>query len=312
MLVTHTGESVSVDCPAKLNLTLAVNPPRQDGYHPIASVMAAIDFSDRLSITPIHRGPSRFDRAWAPDAPRKSQIDWPIEKDLVFKAHRLVEQEAGSVLPVDCNLTKSIPVGAGLGGGSSNAAGMLLGMSAAYELALTKDRLLAMAKMLGADVSFALMAMLGQPAALVTGIGQRVEPIVLAPSEAVLVMPEGACPTGAVYSTFDAELAKNPTSARTPEALASLAKQWQRHKGTLPPPMNDLQNAAELVCPPVSGAFATLDALKLETHLTGSGSAIFCLTSHREQAIKLTERIQQAGLKAITTRLLDHSEMGDC
>ena len=137
-------------CPAKVNLVLAVGRPRaQDGYHPICSWMTPVSLHDELLIAPTD-GPTRFAVQWADDAPQTSPIDWLMEKDLAFRAHAMLEHATGRQLPVNVTIRKRIPVGAGLGGGSSDAAGMLLALNSLFSLGQTVEQLAAIAVKLGA------------------------------------------------------------------------------------------------------------------------------------------------------------------
>jgi len=96
------NRTITIRCPAKVNLALSVGAPTTDGYHPIASWMVAIDLFDELTVEAID-GPSRFEIGWADDAPQPSEIDWPIESDLIHKAHRMVERRVGGPLGIgDC------------------------------------------------------------------------------------------------------------------------------------------------------------------------------------------------------------------
>lgn len=296
-----------IHCPAKLNLTLAVGPPRPDGLHPIASVMVATDFADALYVNPIGDGPSRFAREWdlarfdLEDMARGAMIqpiDWPIEKDLIYQAHALLEKEAGHSLPIECGLDKRIPSGAGLGGGSSDAAGMLIALREVFDLAVSDDRLIELARQLGADVAFLVHALLGRPAAVVSGIGEIVEPLAMLPAfDAVLVFPDGTCPTGEVYSAFDAVQG----AGRSTRELDALLEAW-RTGDVFPTPMNDLLDAAVGVCPGIGTAVDSLAALGHTAHLTGSGSALFVLAEDPAQAERIAGDAREAGLVACPTR----------
>jgi len=295
----------SIDCPAKLNLTLAVGMPRPDGYHPIASVMVAVDFCDLLTVKPIERGPSGYAREWASDryglgdADTPSQpIDWPIERDLIYKAHRLIEQEAGRALPIACKLHKRIPAGAGLGGGSSDAAGMLVVLRDVFELSIADDRLIELGGSLGADVGFAAHALLGRRAAVVTGIGELVTPLLRLPAfDAVLIFMPTPCPTAEVYAAFDAD----PHSARDAHALQAMADQWRDLDG-LPEPMNDLTAAARTVTPQLAGTMDTLHESGHAAQLTGSGSTLFVLADSPRHAQQIASETSRAGLPSLATR----------
>lgn len=298
MPTDQAGRCVSITCPAKLNLTLAVGGPRADGLHPIASVMATVGFGDDLTLTPSRDETSRFTRTWHRDAPRPTPIDWPIESDLIYRAHAMLEQAVGRPLPVEVSLTKRIPAGAGLGGGSSNAAAMLIGLSRLFDLGIDERDLLDYARQLGADVVFLVRAILGRPAALVSGIGDIIEPIDSLPAfDALLIFPAGACPTGQVYAAFDTS-----GDAPRPEGeLVELAERWRGATG-FPTPMNDLAQAAVKICPAIGHAMQTLAALGVQAHLTGSGSALFAMFENQQQALAIAETLNKSGLTACPTR----------
>lgn len=299
-----TGEQppIEIHCPAKLNLTLAVGTPRADGLHPIASVMVALAFGDSLSLArpTMPTSQSTIRRRFANDAPKSQAIDWPIERDLMFRAHALMQDEVGEALPIDCRLTKRIPVGAGLGGGSSNAAGMLVGLRKHFGLAVSDARLVELGQTLGADVGFLVHAHLGCRAALVTGIGEVITPLPTSAKRGiVLIFPEGTCPTAKVYGAFD-------EGHGTPTPIARLAEYGQQWEAAdqLPKPMNDLADAAAEVCPEIENAKESLLKLNYKSDLTGSGSALFVLSENACEARQIAEQTRKAGLAAIATRFL--------
>ena len=115
--------AIAVQAPAKLNLALSVGPPDQRGMHPICTWMVTISLCDDLLVTRLDEGRlSRYAILWHPDALRPLEIDWPVPRDLAVRAHLALEQHVGRPLPVQLKLDKRIPVGGGLGGGSSDAA----------------------------------------------------------------------------------------------------------------------------------------------------------------------------------------------
>ncbi|MFN3165897.1 MAG: 4-(cytidine 5'-diphospho)-2-C-methyl-D-erythritol kinase [Phycisphaeraceae bacterium] len=297
MPIRFQDDTLVIDCPAKLNLTLAVAPPRGDGLHPIASLMVALGFGDTLTLRPLAAGPSRFTRRFAEDAPKPQPIDWPVERDLAYRAHALVEEEVGDALPVQCVIDKRIPAGAGLGGGSSNAAAMIVGLYTLFDLPIDDDdRILDIAQKLGADVCFLVEALLGQPAALVTGVGEVIEPIDIAERfDLVLVFPDGVCPTAEVYAAFDAGLPAGATAD-----LDACVAGWAEAE-SMPAAHNDLQRAAESVCPAIAKARGTLEAMGLSPRLTGSGSALFVLADDAEGARLIADHARAAGLAAAAT-----------
>lgn len=293
-----SSNACRIHCPAKLNLTLAVGALRANGMHPIASVMVAVDFSDTLLLWRIDDGPSVFKRGWGDDAPRPHAIDWPIESDLMYRAHALLEDEFGQSLPVTCELMKRIPAGAGLGGGSSNAAGMLVGLREIFALDIEDVRLAEFGMRLGADVAFAVHVLLGRSAALVTGVGEVVEPLGCLPGfDAVLVLPDGGCATGEVYAAFDSQA----VAPRSPHSLAEIAGGW-RAGIDLPDPINDLFDAACSVSPAVRDVTDRLRGMGYAARLTGSGAALYVIANDSRDAQAMAHRLNQAGLIAVPTR----------
>lgn len=303
---------MTVDCPAKLNLALAVAPPDpQDPQrlHPIASWMVALSFTDRITVERLadkagDTNRSTFDLAYAQDGPSPGEIDWPIAEDLVFRAHALVEQHVGRPLPVRVALEKRIPTGAGLGGGSSDAAGMIVALDRLFDLSLGEADRHALASGLGSDVHFALAALSGTTSAIVSGSGDRVEPALRSnawPIDLVLVLPGFGCPTGPVYAAFDRLVA--PAGAIDPEALQRLAHDFSPSSDDL---FNDLAAAAAQVQPRLRGLIDRLQqGVFRPVHVTGSGAACFIVASSSQDAAALATQVTaDLGVAAIATRTL--------
>lgn len=269
---------------AKLNLALAVGPPQPPrGYHPIASLMVAIDLADALELRRLPPGaPSTHHLAWDPAAPRPSPIDWPIEKDLAVRAHRLLEDRLGRPLPTSLVLRKSVPVGGGLGGGSADAAAMLRGLVALHHLEIPPADLARWSAALGSDVAFFLddARPPGEPprAAVVSGFGDAVRRVPGAGAgwPAILLLPPFGTPTGPVYAAYDA--APRPLRGAEIDALAADAADpgadpAQVSRGLF----NDLAAPASAVQPPLGQLLAAFAASPTPVHLTGSGSTLFAL-----------------------------------
>jgi 4-diphosphocytidyl-2-C-methyl-D-erythritol kinase len=165
------SKSLTVLAPAKLNLALSVGPPNGDGMHPICSWMVTVSLFDELLLTRLEDDRfSRYAILWHPEAKRRSDIDWPITKDLAVRAHLALESHLDRKLPVQLKLDKRIPVGGGLGGGSSNAAAMLRGLNTLFDLGLAADELAAIGATLGSDVPFLVHG----GSAVVEGLGDRI------------------------------------------------------------------------------------------------------------------------------------------
>ncbi len=303
---------LSLTAPAKVNLALSVGAPDADtGYHPIASWMVALDFGDDVVIerlTPERTNPEdagavreadRFAVTIAPDTPVVQPVDWPIERDLAWRALAAVERHVGGRLAVRVRVIKRVPAGAGLGGGSADAAAVLVGLNELFELGLSDADLTGLARSLGSDVVFAVAALRGAASAFVGGFGERVEPTSLpAPLHLVLVFPPASCPTAAVYRAFD--------EAAAPDAVADEL----RVRALMDAPLdrealfNDLAGPAMRAAPEVREAFERVRRVTdAPVHVTGSGSTLFVPVNTAGAAEGLAAVVRRAtGLPALATR----------
>lgn len=286
---------LTVPSPGKLNLALAVGPRREDGLHPICSWMISINLADDVTLTRLPEDRlSRYAILWHEEARRRSDIDWSIRKDLAVRAHLALEQHLGRRLPVQMKLEKRIPVGGGLGGGSSNAAAMLRAVNRLFELGLSDAELASIGVTIGADVPF----MLTGGSAIVEGAGERIEAHADVPElHAVLVLPEDACPTGAVYGAFD-ELACASTEGRRVRDLRAGGV----HASTLSAQLfNDLTPAAMHIAPALREHVRHVrEIAERPAHLTGSGSTLFILCDDALHAEALSSTIEErTGLAAV-------------
>lgn len=276
---------ITTTCPAKLNLLLAVDPPREDGMHPIASWMVTIDLVDDLEVVRLEADRfSRYAVLWHDDAHRRSDIDWSITSDLAVRAHLALEEHVGRTLPVQMKLEKRIPVGGGLGGGSSNAAAMLRAVNELHELALDDATLESIGATLGSDVPFLVRG----GSAVVGGIGEHMTRHDAVPMfHAVLVFPDFACPTGAVYSAFDEDL---PATSRVSEVRSVDGLH-------VPAPdalFNDLAAPAMRVAPELARRHEQVAAIaEGPVHVSGSGSTLFVPCSDALHAGHLAAALQE-------------------
>ena len=291
---------ILVRSPAKLNLALSVGAPGADRMHPIASWMVTTDFADDLHLRRLDEGrDSLYAVVWAPDAPRTTLIDWPIEKDLAVRAHLALERHVGRRLPLRMKLEKRIPVGGGLGGGSSNAAAMLRGANDLFDLGIAEGELAEIARSLGSDVPFLVRG----GSAIVEGLGERLEHHDRLPDvHAVLAFPAASCPTGPVYGKFDAmrpDAALQAARVRALAAAGSLA-----HDA----PFNDLAQPAIAVTPVLEDEIAEVEAATgRAVHVSGSGSTLFVVCNGRLEADLLAEQVRtRAGLPAVAVSVRGH------
>ena len=186
-------QKISIKAPAKVNLHLAVKDKRADGFHNLESIFLAVDFADTLEFEPIE-GKNALELIVEGLEELGVQESLPTEKNIVFKALSLFREKTGFTQGFRVKLKKRIPLGGGLGGGSSDAASTLLALNrffAAHDVlaaqnVLAKGTLLEMAEKLGSDVPFFVHE---TPAAIVTGRGEKIEPITLENCFLVLVNP---------------------------------------------------------------------------------------------------------------------------
>ncbi len=272
--------------PAKLNLALSVGAPNVQRMHPIASWMVTVSLHDELFLEELQADSlSLYAIIWHKDARRKSDIDWSITKDLAVRAHLAVEAHVGRKLPIKMRLEKRIPVGGGLGGGSSNAAAMLRALNELFNLKLSREILRDIAARLGSDVPF----LIDGGSAIVTGLGEQLEPAPLPDKlHALLIFPDAACPTGAVYQTLDQ--LRPHGAVETDRVRALSAMQIIEHDA----PFNDLAHPACEVAPKLRGELEELAELtQRAAHVSGSGSTLFVLVDSALEAEILAAAIEK-------------------
>jgi 4-diphosphocytidyl-2-C-methyl-D-erythritol kinase len=243
-----------VPAPAKLNLFLHITGRRPDGYHLLQSVFMLIDWCDTLHFELRQGGQvSREDCG----------ISLPPD-DLVVRAARALQQVSGCTHGAHIRLEKRIPVQAGMGGGSSDAASCLLALNRLWNLRLPLAALEKIGLALGSDVPFFLRGR----HAWVEGIGEQIRPVEIPAASFVVVKPPEGLDTSLIFR--DAALKRDSA----PAIISGFAA---NHKGLFPFGFghNDLQPVAQRLCPAVTQALRWLDDQGLQARMTGSGSAVF-------------------------------------
>jgi 4-diphosphocytidyl-2-C-methyl-D-erythritol kinase len=243
--------------PAKLNLFLHITGRRADGYHLLQSVFVLLDWADTLHIERRDDGLLRR-HDLGPALPAD---------DLSLRAARALQQASGSSFGADISVLKSVPWGAGMGGGSSDAATVLLALNRLWNLGLPRARLLELAAPLGADVPF----FVGGDNAFVEGVGERLTPIEWAPRRYAVVKPAESLGTAGIFSHPD--LARDTEPATLAGSVALLNARQER--GNKAFGHNDLQPVAQALCPSIAQVAQWLDARFGNSRMTGSGSAVF-------------------------------------
>ena len=269
---------------AKVNLALAVTGRRADGYHELSSVFLRVGLSDRLSVRPAE-STLRGDRLRISGAD-----DLTVPDNLVLRAVRLLRAEAErSLPPLDLELEKRIPLAAGMGGGSADAAAALSLAAGIWELALSPQREGALSLALGADVPF---FMGDHAAALVEGIGEHLEPLadVRGGTGLLIVTPPLQLSTVEAFRAYD-RLDRSASGAAETVALLAQAMRrgldghglaaWSDRLATA----NDLWPAALALEPDLARLRSELEAsLGQRLLMTGSGASLVGLYASAHEA----------------------------
>jgi 4-diphosphocytidyl-2-C-methyl-D-erythritol kinase len=258
--------------PAKVNLTLRIVGRRRDGYHELESLVAFADLADVLTFEP--RAPADI-LVTGPFAAATG----PAGENLVLKAARAMNLDGGRF-----TLEKNIPVAAGLGGGSADAAAALRLIAQANGMSLDDPRLRDAARACGADVPVCLVSR----ARVMRGIGDELSaPIRLPPVPAVLVHPRVHLPTKDVFAAFDMNDASEPAEEMPSDPRALLG--WLAKGG------NDLTRAAISLVPAVAEILQALAALPgcRIARMSGSGAACFGLFSSAQDAEAAERRLHR-------------------
>ncbi len=248
---------LNVPAPAKLNLFLHIVGRRVDGYHLIQSVFVLLDLCDTLD----------FELRATPEITREDCTQEPApplpDNDLVVRAARLLQEATGCTLGARIRLQKKIPMQAGMGGGSSDAATCLLALNRLWGTGLSRRALMSLGLKLGADVPFFLF---GQNA-WVEGIGDKLTAVELAPQRFVVVKPDAGLPTAAIFG--DPNL-KRDTKTAILQGFAECSNAEKLMFGH-----NDLQPVAQTQCAELSACLDWLKNQGFSARMTGSGSAVF-------------------------------------
>ncbi|MBA2571174.1 MAG: 4-(cytidine 5'-diphospho)-2-C-methyl-D-erythritol kinase [Chloroflexi bacterium] len=281
---------------AKVNLALAVTGRRADGYHTLCSVFVRVGLADRLGVS-LPEPPMVADHVVV-----AGDLGCPTEDNLVLHAAASLRASAEDALPgLAFALDKAIPMGAGLGGGSSDAAAALRLAAEIWGLTVPADELGPIASALGADVPFFVA---DAPAALVAGVGDDIEPLSAptGPMGLLLVCPAFRLSTAEVFAASDQRPIVSDDSRETSEALAQALREglngaelasasWIERLADA----NDLWPAAAAVAPDLAVAREEVErALGRRLLMTGSGSTLVGLYPSTEEATDAGRRLASA------------------
>jgi 4-diphosphocytidyl-2-C-methyl-D-erythritol kinase len=256
--------------PAKLNLFLHVTGRRADGYHLLQTVFQLLDHGDTLHFS--LRDDARIIRT-------TELAGVPAESDLVVRAARLLQQVAkdknpGQVFGTDIAIDKRLPMGGGLGGGSSDAATTLIALNHLWQTGLSREELMALGLQLGADVPFFLFG----SNAFAEGVGEALVPVNTPDCWYIVVEPGVAVPTQRIFSatelTRDSKPVKISDFSGAPVGFGK----------------NDLQVVAASLFPQIADVIEWLGQFG-DARMTGSGACVFCHFEQEQQADAVLEKV---------------------
>ena len=263
------SNAIELRCPAKLNLFLHIVGRRNDGYHLLQSVFQLIDWCDVLTLKPVPENEVR----------RINPIPGVLpEQDLVVRAAQLLKEHCKIDRGVEISLEKNIPMGAGLGGGSSDAASTLIGLNALWDLHLDIATLCQLGLKLGADVPFFIF---GQNA-FVEGVGEKLQAISLETQDFVVIFPNQGIATAQIFQ--DPQLTRDHAPITIDRFLAS-PRSYQS---------NDCQAVAVQKCPEVKQALDWIykAAPNSAPCMSGSGSSVFAALDPKTDTANLENLLQ--------------------
>ncbi|ALO45434.1 4-(cytidine 5'-diphospho)-2-C-methyl-D-erythritol kinase [Pseudohongiella spirulinae] len=283
-----TGTTLTIPAPAKLNLFLHITGRRADGYHTLQSVFQLLDYGDELTISPRNDGQLRL---------QCSEATLNDDNNLVLKAARALQKLTNADCGADITLHKRIPAGAGLGGGSSDAASTLVGLNKLWNLQLSRSELARIGLPLGADVPVFVM---GQ-SAWAEGIGEQLTPVELPDKHYLVLTPACHITTAAIFS--HQELTRDTSPIKMHAFLTGQSR-------------NDCEPLVRQLFPPVDAALRWLSGYA-PARMTGTGASVFAAfddqSAAREALRALHESAEMAriGVRGFVAKGVNRSEVYD-
>ncbi len=255
-------QMLTLPAPAKLNLMLHITGRRADGYHELQTLFQFLDYGDELVLRPREDGQIRL-------LTELPGVDH--DSNLIVRAARLLQRESGCALGADIQLTKRLPMGGGIGGGSSDAATTLLGLDHLWNTGLGEDRLAELGLSLGADVPVFVRGR----AAFAEGVGERLQPVDLAEPWFLVIAPQVSVSTAEIFA--DPELTRNTPAITVRSLLAGGGH-------------NDCQPVVEKRYPEVRNALSLLNKF-VQARMTGTGACVFGSFPNEGEADKVRRQL---------------------
>jgi 4-diphosphocytidyl-2-C-methyl-D-erythritol kinase len=269
----------SFAAPAKLNLMLRVVGRRSDGYHLLQTVFRLIDLSDEVRIAVREDGLVRRTRPI---------LDVPEQDDLAMRAARLLKTVTQTALGADIEVVKRLPIGGGLGGGSSDAATVLVALNAVWGTGLRRADLQALGLQLGADVPVFIFG----ESAFAEGIGEILEPVALPHAWYLVLTPEVAVSSARIFAHPDLKRDSKPIK------IQRFSAGWLTEHAA-----NDLEPLVCRIYPEVSRHLEWLRQYG-PAFMTGSGASVFATFDTEHEAREIFEKLP-AGMRGFVARGLD-------
>lgn len=258
------NKQITISAPAKLNLFLHITGQREDGYHLLQTIFQFLDYADTISLT--LREDSHIYRV-------SDLLGVPEEDDLVVKAAKLLQTYCDSQLGVDISVDKVLPMGGGLGGGSSNAASVLVALNHLWECGLSQEELMQLGVQLGADVPVFIFAQ----SAWAEGVGERLKSVDLPKKWFLVLKPQINVSTAKVFS--NSQLRRDCSTITIRDFLEGQTE-------------NVCEKPVREMCPEVDEALNDL-AKYGESKLTGTGACVFAAFDNQEQAEKALSELSK-------------------
>ena len=291
---------MEIQAPAKINLFLDILGKRPDGYHNIKSILLPVSVYDRIVL---ENRPDGIETVADSDI-QLPGIPWTItlcrsEDNLATRAARLLKEVTGHPGGVRIVLEKSIPIGAGLGGGSSDAAAVLTGLNTLWQTGLSREQLIALGVRLGCDVP----ALIHGGSLCMEGVGEKITPVRRHARKhlwLLLVYPGFAISTTDIYARYEAGLASAPTADNFQRVVSGLEE--GRPEQVAAGLYNALQAAAFRKYPLLELIKNKLDAAgALGVQLTGSGSTLYALVHDADHGHALDKRLRETSACPVWT-----------
>lgn len=261
------NKNITISAPAKLNLFLHITGQREDGYHLLQTVFQFLDYADTINLT--LREDSNIYRV-------SDLAGVPAEDDLVVKAAKLLQKHCDSHLGADISVEKILPMGGGLGGGSSNAASVLVALNHLWDCGLSQQALMDLGVQLGADVPVFIFAQ----SAWAEGVGERLKAVDLPEKWFLVLKPQINVSTAKVFA--NSQLRRDCSTITIRDFLAGQTE-------------NVCEKPVREMYPEVDQALTELARYceNGESKLTGTGACVFAAFDNREQAEKAFSELSE-------------------